>query len=336
MNGPDRAQLEAFLLEAGLAAPGERQVWSLLPGGVSAEVWKVEAGGRTFCVKRALARLRVKADWRAPVARIRHERAWLDFAREVIEGSAPRPLAFDEDRLVLAMEWLEPQSHPLWKARLLAGNVDPAFAGKVGASLSRLHAASAARPKLAEAFATDAAFFALRLDAYLLEAGRRNPQAKRRLARLVRTTAATRLALVHGDVSPKNILIGPSGPVFLDAETAWWGDPAFDLAFCLNHLLLKHLAVPAVSAALAASFRELARAHLSGVDWEPPDALEARAAALLPGLLLARVDGKSPVEYLDPDQQALVRAIALELLDKTPDRLEAVLAAFGEGLDRKR
>ncbi|MGH7010623.1 MAG: phosphotransferase family protein, partial [Caulobacteraceae bacterium] len=202
--------------------------------------------------------------------------------------------------------------------------------------LARLHAASAARPELAAVFATDSAFFALRLDAYLLEAGRRNPQVKRRLARLVRTTAATRLALVHGDVSPKNILLGPSGPVFLDAETAWWGDPAFDLAFCLNHLLLKHLAVPSASAALAESFREFARTYLSGVDWEPREALEARAAALLPGLLLARVDGKSPVEYLDAGQQALVRAIALQLLAEAPDRLDAVLAAFGERLGRER
>ena len=98
-------------------------------------------------------------------------------------------------------------------------------------------------PAVAAEFPTDDIFRALRLDAYLLAAGRKRPEAAKALEAIVERTAATRLALVHGDVSPKNILLGAEGPVFLDAETAWWGDPAFDLAFCLNHLLLKRLLV---------------------------------------------------------------------------------------------
>ena len=113
-----------------------------------------------------------------------------------------------------------------------------------------------------------------------------------------RTTQANKRALVHGDVSPKNILRGPDGPVFLDAECAWWGDPAFDLAFCLNHLLLKCLWTPSAAAGFLACFDALGAAYLARVAWEPPHALEARAARLLPGLFLARVDGKSPVEYI--------------------------------------
>src|SRR5665213_3256422 len=106
---------------------------------------------------------------------------------------------------------------------------------------------------------------------------------------------ATRLTLIHGDVSPKNILVGPAGPVFLDAECAWWGDPAFDLAFCLNHLLLKCLARPEALGALREAFRALATAYLRKVRWEAPTQTEARAARLLPALLLARADGRSPV-----------------------------------------
>src|SRR5947208_5851567 len=100
---------------------------------------------------------------------------------------------------------------------------------------------------------------------------------------LVATTQANKKALVHGDVSPKNILAGPHGPVFLDAECAWYGDPAFDLAFCLNHLLLKCLWVPQATARFLGSFDALAGAYLSQTGWEKPDGLEARAAALLPG-----------------------------------------------------
>jgi Ser/Thr protein kinase RdoA (MazF antagonist) len=112
---------------------------------------------------------------------------------------------------------------------------------------------------------------------------------------------------VHGDVSPKNILVGPRGPVFLDAECAWYGDPAFDLAFCLNHLLLKCIWVPKAAEGFLACFRALSGAYLEKFS---PGNLEERAARLLPALHLARVDGKSPVEYLDEEGKALVRAKA--------------------------
>jgi aminoglycoside phosphotransferase (APT) family kinase protein len=109
--------------------------------------------------------------------------------------------------------------------------------------------------------------------------------------------------LVHGDFSPKNLLIGPAGPVILDAECAWYGDPAFDLAFVLNHLLLKGVWRPQWRARYVTAFAALADAYLGHVRWEPRDAVEARTAALLPGLMLARIDGKSPVEYLTTERE---------------------------------
>ena len=107
--------------------------------------------------------------------------------------------------------------------------------------LARIHAFSAARPQLAAEFATDAIFFDIRLEPYLLATAARHPDLAPRIEALVKTTQANTVALVHGDVSPKNILVGAEGPVLIDAECAWWGDPAFDIAFCLNHLLLKCL-----------------------------------------------------------------------------------------------
>ena len=140
--------------------------------------------------------------------------------------------------------------------------------------------------------------------------------------------------MIHGDVSPKNILVGPAGPVFLDAECACIGDPAFDLAFCLNHLLLKSLWNPAARESFNACFEAMAQSYLAGVDWEPAAGLEARAASLLAGLFLARVDGKSPVEYItaEADREG-VRRCARGLLIAPPESLKAVLAAWNEELD---
>jgi aminoglycoside phosphotransferase (APT) family kinase protein len=153
----------------------------------------------------------------------------------------------------------------------------------------------------------------------------RHPDLAARLQEIAAVTLAGRQALVHGDISPKNILCGPDGPVFLDAECAWYGDPAFDLAFCLNHLLLKGAWKPQWKAGYLVSFHRLAQAYLARIDWEPAPSLEARCAALLPALWLARVDGKSPVEYLvDEAIRARVRQAARHLLKVPVTRLSEV------------
>jgi aminoglycoside phosphotransferase (APT) family kinase protein len=161
-----------------------------------------------------------------------------------------------------------------------------------------------------------------------------HPDRAEQLLALVAVTQANRRALVHGDVSPKNILCGPLDPVFLDAECAWWGDPAFDLAFCLNHLLLKCLWTPRAAGGFLRCFDALAATYLRGVAWEPQDALEQRAAALLPGLLLARVDGKSPVEYVTRESQKVqLRRVARALLADPPMRLAAIRNAWRKEID---
>jgi aminoglycoside phosphotransferase (APT) family kinase protein len=326
-------ELEAFLVEAGLAEAGEAQTWTPLSGGISSDIWRVDLPGRSLCVKRAVPQLRSKAEWLAPADRNRQEFDWFEAVRRWVPRAAPEPLALDTGRRLLAMAFLEPASHPLWKAELLAGRVDPVFAAQVGTTLGRIHASSAREPDLAARFATDQTFHALRIDAYLLAAARTQPAVAAPLQAIAARTAATHLALVHGDASPKNILIGPEGPVFLDAETAWWGDPAFDVAFCLNHLLLKRLAVKDRAGALNDSFSAFAAAYLAEAAWEPAVELEARAASLLPGLMLARVDGKSPVEYVTEDRQRdLVRSTAFELLRNSPTALEAVRAAWDRRL----
>ena len=315
-----------FLRASGLAAAGEAPAGEPLTGGVSSDIWRVDLRAGPIAVKRALARLRVAQVWEAPVERNRYEREWLRAANAIVPGIAPRVLAGGDDGF-FAMEYLG--GLPTWKAELRAGRADPAFAADVGRKLAAVHNATARRADVAAQFATDAAFHAIRLEPYLLAAGRAHPPVEARLQALAARTAQHRVTLVHGDVSPKNILVGPRGPVFLDAECAWYGDPAFDLAFCLNHLLLKGLWVPAAKDAFLACYDALAAEYMAGADWEPSAALEARAASLLPGLLLARVDGKSPVEYLTEEaQKAAVRRVALPLLAHPPAALAEVRDAW--------
>ena len=316
----------AFLRRHGLAAAAEVPTSATLSGGVSSDIWRVDLRGGAICVKRALPRLRVEQLWEVPVERNRYERMWMETANAIIPGVAPRVLASD-DAGCFAMELLA--DLPLWKAELAQGRANREFAATVGSCLARIHAATAGDKDCAANFDTDANFHAIRLEPYLLAAGRIHVSLEKQLKALSERTSQTKLALVHGDVSPKNILVGPQGPVFLDAECAWYGDPAFDLAFCLNHLLLKGLWVPVRRSAFLQCFDVLAEAYLAGAAWEPRAGLEARAAALLPGLLLARVDGKSPVEYLTLNsQKEFVREIARKFLRSPPSTLVEIADAW--------
>jgi hypothetical protein len=328
-------ELNEFLYHHGLASPEEPVVWTPLTGGVASDIWRVDVAGRSVCVKRALATLRVAARWEAPTARNAYEWAWIRFAARHAPEAVPAPLAHDADLGMFAMEFLDPSMYPNWKLQLLQGTVEPETAAAVATLLARLHGASAGDPEVAAAFQTGEIFYAIRLEPYLLATARRHPDIAAPLQGLLDRTAAARTALVHGDVSPKNILVGPHGPVFLDAECAWYGDPAFDAAFCLNQLLLKCLARPSSREAYLACFAAFTTSYLSGVTWEPPSDIEGRAASLLPALLLARVDGKSPVEYVTNEAaKALVRTTARPLVEVAPARLMTVAEAWRGALVR--
>ena len=329
----DSETLYADLVRLGLIRPGERPPAVPLTGGVSSDIWKVDLPSGPICVKRALAKLKVAQDWRAPVGRSRYEIRWFRTVARILPEAVPAIVAADEEAGVFAMSYLDPAHHPLWKRQLLDGHVEIGTAEEVGRCLAAIHAATARDRSIPGLFPTDAIFHHIRLAPYLEAAATRHPDRTEALHRIVQTTATTKRALVHGDVSPKNILVGPSGPIFLDAECAWFGDPAFDLGFCLNHLLLKCLVRREAASQLLASFEAMGRRYLAGVDWEPAADIEARAAVLLPGLLLARVDGKSPVEYLtDEAGRDVVRRAARHLLDQPVARLALVADRWKQGL----
>jgi aminoglycoside phosphotransferase (APT) family kinase protein len=305
--------IKAALRDMGL---GEPLGMTALGGGVSCDVYAVDLPGRRICVKRALAKLRVAADWRAPPERAAAEVAWLRLVAGIEPNWVPKVLGEDRARHVFAMEYLP---YPVWKSELSVGQVDTAFAANVGAALKRIHA----EPFDTPSFDNGEQFHALRVEPYLLYTAQRHPDFAERIRAIATRVAWARTGLMHGDVSPKNILVAPHGPVFLDAETACIGDPAFDLAFCLNHLLLKAVWHPHDAPALLDSFNALRNAYA------PDAAFDARAAALLAALLLARIDGKSPVEYLtDEDNKEFVRGRAKMFLREENLSLDSIVSRW--------
>jgi aminoglycoside phosphotransferase (APT) family kinase protein len=335
---PDTDSLYAALLRMRLIAAGAKPPLTPLPGGVSSDIYKVELPGGPVCVKRALAKLKVAADWQAPVARNRFEVEWMRVAGNIVPDAVPEVIAEDTEGAVFAMAWLDPALYPGWKTQLSKGRVEPETAATVGRILAAIHNATARSAEIAARFASDAIFHSIRLAPYLLATADKHPDCAAALRNLADTTAATQLALVHGDVSPKNILVGPNGPVLLDAECAWYGDPAFDLAFCLNHTLLKCAWHPQWAASYMECFDALAVSYLDAVQWEPRADIEARTARLLPGLLLARVDGKSPVEYLMDDTahnrraRDVVRLVARRFLIQPVSQLTGIRTEWSRQL----
>ena len=302
-----------------------------LTGGVSSDIVEITLNdGQRLCAKRALPKLKVASVWEAPVERNQYEVAWLRHVATISPGSVPKVLVEDrEDRAVL-MEFLPAEDYVLWKAELLAGRYDAGAPAAVAGVLAQVHTATWRDAAVEREFPTGALFDALRLDPYLRTLTLRWPSLRTPLEAVIAQTAASRLALVHGDVSPKNILLSRADghPVLLDAECAWYGDPAFDAAFCMNHLLLKALHLPPIRAVLfegAATFLDTWLAGLPGA--ERADA-KRRTLRLLPCLLLARVDGKSPVEYLDEDNRARVRGFAPPLIERPPGELTEIVSAI--------
>lgn len=317
----DPAAVEAFLRRHGLASGRLGEVRTL-PGGVSSLAVRVNAGGSDVVVKQARARLAVKGDWRADVGRSLTEARCGELLHRLLPGSVPAVLAIDPDNNAFAMECAPEGSHT-WKEELLAGRADPAVAGQVGELLGRVHRSSHERPELAAVLADRRHFEDLRVDPFLREVQRRHPDLALRLEPAVEAVRAPGRCLVHGDFSPKNLLVTPERSVLLiDHEVAHWGEPSFDVAFLLSHLCLKAFALPGAAGAVLAGAHAVLAAYRAAAG--TAGAADQGTGLLLGALLLARIDGKSPVEYLGDPARESVRQLARGLVTE-PARTGAVL-----------
>jgi 5-methylthioribose kinase len=327
--------LRRYLCDSGRLVPGEALRCTTLAGGVSNRTVLVErANGPAWVIKQALARLRVKDEWLADPCRVHREALGLRWlARLAPPGHLPAFVFEDEARHLLAMDAV-PHPHANWKTVLLSGGLDLAHVRAFGALLGTIHRRGHELASETEAVFADRSFFqSLRLDPYYRAAAARQPAAAPFYDRLIADTLAVRLTVVHGDYSPKNVLLHAGRLILLDHEVIHFGDPAFDLGFALTHLLSKahHLAGQRVALLEAAGVFWAsycgAAEHLATT----PD-LERRAVRHTLGCLLARVDGRSPLEYLTEPERVRQRGVVLGFMSRPPDHLPRFITAFGAAL----
>lgn len=315
-----------YLVQKSFIRSDEEVSISPLGGGISSVVLLVEWRApleRRWVVKQALEKLDVKADWRSERSRILREALSLQKLRPVLGPAAlPEVIYTDPERFLYIMT-AAPVGSVSWKETLLARRADAQVAHNAGLLLAKIINASRDDATLSSEFWDRAVFYQLRVEPYYRSTASRHPELRREFQDLIATSLNIRTSLVHGDYSPKNMLVLGENIFLIDFEVVHWGDPSFDAAFLLNHLFLKAFHQPAVSAQYIALAYDFWHALLAALDRQAATGIEFMTLRHLGGLMLARIDGKSPVEYIeDSATKERVRKAARRILVEGPRSLE--------------
>ncbi|MDX2160373.1 MAG: phosphotransferase [bacterium] len=327
----DPIQLRAYLAATGRVPADEQLEMRPLSGGVSNRtVWLTRPTGEAWVIKQALAKLRVQVDWFSPPERLHVESLALEWLpRFTPDGTIPALIFEDREQHILAMQAI-PQPHDNWKSLLLAGKADLNQVQQFGQILGGIHRGSGLRRAELEPLFGDQSFFeTLRVEAYYRYAGAQNPPVQDWIESLIAAMERERHTLVHGDYSPKNILVRHGKLILLDHEVMHIGDPAFDIGFSMTHLLSKanHLAAQRSHFGDAAHLYWSTYAHVvDDLPWW--HGFETRAVRHVLACLLARIDGRSPLEYLSAEARTRQRMAALALISAPPDCIGALIDGF--------
>jgi 5-methylthioribose kinase len=326
-------QLIAYLRASGRIGAGESPRVTVLAGGVSNRTVLVErASGEAWVLKQALAKLRVKVDWFSDPARVHREALGLKHLADLAPPGSITPLIFeDEPNHILAMAAV-PRPHDNWKTLLLAGRVERDHVEQFARILAGIHARSAERAGELRPIFDDRGFFeTLRIEPYYQYTAAQIPEVAGFLDQLIADCRATATCIVHGDYSPKNILVHNGRLVLLDHEVIHWGDPAFDIGFALAHFLSKAHHLPAHRESFQAAAKSFWQTYASCGGPASP----AQSARHALGCLLARVAGRSTLEYLDDTERARQRRIVVRLTEGEPSALNIVIAEFVRAVQKE-
>jgi 5-methylthioribose kinase len=331
----DFKALSAYMVAIGRLKPGDSVSLKKLAGGVSNRTVKVTwPDGHGWVLKQALAKLRVEIDWYSNPGRIEVEARALRWFNRWVPRATPAFIFEDLSNHLMGMDAI-PDEHENWKLLLLAGQIVDAHFEQFGSLLGTVHRQSSENgAEVRAAFADTTYFETLRLEPYYLYTAENVSAASAFIKALARDTLHHKYSLVHGDFSPKNTLIYRDKLILLDYEVTHFGDPAFDVGFALTHFLSKSLHLPVHRHRLASATslfwevykREIERTHWAG-------SLEPRVVRHTLACLLARVAGKSPLEYLSNDERAQQKNIALELIARPPANVADLIGEFVQKAD---
>lgn len=314
INAADEVVLQEYLQKRQLIADQNSLSIKRLGGGVSCEAIMVRSPDQSFVIKQALPKLRVKEEWFSDVTRVLTEKDCLAFYNIVVPEDTPRLLFYDEENYLYGME-AAPNTARMWKDILMAGNIDYQVACKVASALAKVHNASARDEEIKRRFESHKFFIELRIDPYLRTIAKRHPALEKLITNEITRLLTNKQVLVHGDYSPKNILVDGSNIFILDFEVSHFGDPSFDLAFLTNHYMLKAIKNKQWCLSYLNLAAYTANTYLTGIDFTDIGALEHNAVKTLALLFLSRVDGKSPAEYITDDKdKSLIRKISYGIL----------------------
>jgi aminoglycoside phosphotransferase (APT) family kinase protein len=324
-------ELLDYLRSNGWIDPDETPAIAVLQGGVSNKTVLVErVEDDPWVLKQALAKLRVQVDWFSPVERVHREALGLRWLERIAPPGTTTPLIFEDFQYHLIAMAAVPQPHENWKQMLLRGEVVPDQVDQFATLLGTIHREGATRRAELEPVFGDRGFFeSLRLEPYFGFTASEVPEARQFLLDLIDETRAHVETLVHGDYSPKNILVHDGRLVLLDHEVIHFGDPTFDLGFSMTHFLSKAHHLPGRRQAFAEATRAYWNRYRSIVATEPwATDLEGRAVRKTLGVLLARVRGRSPLEYLDQTERDRQAAVVIALMSDPPATVPALTDAF--------
>ena len=261
-------------------------------------------------------------DWFSDPARIQREALGLKHLQKLAPPGTTTPLIFEDPAENLLAMQAVPQPHDNLKTLFLSGTLDAktiiAHASTLGGMIGWIHRESGKQNRtLAKIFDDRSYFESLRLEPYYLYSAQQQPRSQPFFERLVEATRKRRFTLVHGDFSPKNVLVHNNQLVLLDHEVIHWGDPAFDIGFMFAHLLSKARHLPAqrdTFLTAAHAFWETYRKQTRSVGWGKD--FEVWSARHTLGCLLARVDGRSPLEYLTDAERESQRETTLHFMQR--------------------
>jgi len=312
-NFLDAHNVVDYLVGRGCVDPDEDLRAERLSGGVSSIVISVTGPRHKLVVKQALPQLLVEQEWLVDPSRAMTEAHALTIANNLMPGRCPQLVDADQEMFAITITHA-PSEWGNWKSNLLAGQIDASVGMELGRFLGRWHVGTTGMADYST-FSDPTPFSALRLDPYYFAIADRHPDLATEVQDVVARLTSTLTCLVHGDFSPKNVMVGDGGLWVLDFEVTHLGDPTFDVAFLLHHLLIKSVHRPAHAQRL----QELGSAFLLAYD--EARSRDVKASMDLQFMLqnvgclaLARVDGKSRVDYLSDASESAVRSLARNLI----------------------